>query len=481
MARGVGDGDDREARLDRLAVGQPHLGRRRVHRPARDRARPQQRRVRPGGGRQRECRADRRREDARPPHASVRPLRQQGRERRARRRSTPTTSATIVSSRRRRRRRATRRPRSAARACPSPRTGPVDDLAVEYVWRTCDRVRLARVEARAEAEDGVLVGRHVAAAPGHLLDHLLLARAGRLASRFQPGDGSNESIEKPSGTVSSTCSRRRVLLLGRHSERELLDDLRFGHGRAEGRVRERRLGEHERAQLPPRRWPRPVSFVLLSRRWKAGYAGSGGARGRARRRAGRETGASWKRERRPAEASRRADACGAARTTARIQASTCAAAAASAAATSAERGEDRKRVAVHGADQAGEPVAAEARHASAGTTRRGRRRASSRRRARRSAAASRRNRSRGATRSGRRRARSRTPRAASQTVKTESAAPSATRDERHDDEPRPAGRGLEPPRERARRGERVAEPARREHEHGDDREPERAALIAPSA
>src|SRR4029078_7362855 len=46
------------------------------------------------------------------------------------------------------------------------------------------------------------------------------------------------------------------------------------------------------------------------------------------------------------------------------------------------------------------------------------------------------------------------------------------RDERDDDEARPARRGLELPRERARRGERVAEPARREHEHGDDREPE---------
>ena len=49
-ALGVGHRDDREARLDRLAVGQPDVRRRVVDRAARDRRGAEQRRVRPGGG-----------------------------------------------------------------------------------------------------------------------------------------------------------------------------------------------------------------------------------------------------------------------------------------------------------------------------------------------------------------------------------------------------------------------------------------------
>ena len=81
---------------------------------------------------------------------------------------------------------------------------PVDDLAVRVRLPDAERVRLGRVGLREELEEGVLAGRHRAAGPGHLLDHGVLARAGRLRPRASSrATGTNESIEKPVGGVSS--------------------------------------------------------------------------------------------------------------------------------------------------------------------------------------------------------------------------------------------------------------------------------------
>ena len=125
--------------------------------------------------------------------------------RRARRASAPTTSAIDRERRRRRRRRTSSSPRSSAPACRSSRPGPVDDRAVGVRLPDAERVRLARVGAPEEREAGGLAGRHLAAVPRHLRDHRVLARAGLLRRRASsPAPAMNESIEKPSGGVSST-------------------------------------------------------------------------------------------------------------------------------------------------------------------------------------------------------------------------------------------------------------------------------------
>src|SRR5258707_794794 len=62
--------------------------------------------------------------------------------------------------------------------CAEPGAAQVDDLAVRVGLPHLERVGLVRAHAAVEAEDGVLVGRYLAAAPGHLLDHAFLTRAG---------------------------------------------------------------------------------------------------------------------------------------------------------------------------------------------------------------------------------------------------------------------------------------------------------------
>src|SRR5262249_12125475 len=71
VAVGVGDRDDREPRLDRLAVGQRDLGRRRVEHLVAERIRTEEDGVRPRGAGEREgSRGDR--DERKPPHASSR-------------------------------------------------------------------------------------------------------------------------------------------------------------------------------------------------------------------------------------------------------------------------------------------------------------------------------------------------------------------------------------------------------------------------
>ena len=52
-----------------------------------------------------------------------------------------------------------------------------------------------------ELEDRVLAARNVAACPGDLLDHAQSPRNRSVAGAVQPRVGTNESIEKPFGTV----------------------------------------------------------------------------------------------------------------------------------------------------------------------------------------------------------------------------------------------------------------------------------------
>ena len=89
---------------------------------------------------------------------------------------------------------------------------------------------------------------------------------------------------------------------------------------------------------------------------------------------------------------------------------------------------------------------------------------------------------RGSSRSGRSRWRSRTPTTASQTAAMETAAASASETSVTTTSRGPPAEASKRVVERARRRERVGEPARREHEQRDRAEPERLrALIAPAA
>ena len=123
---------------------------------------------------------------------------------------------------------------------------PVDDGAVGVGLldlRTCRSWRL--VGLGQELEDRVLLGRHAAAGlgarrPSRSPSGSRRPRPSRSTAprASSPAAGTNESIEKPSGTVSTTFVVLRVLLLGRDGEREDLPALRERDGRADaGRAR----------------------------------------------------------------------------------------------------------------------------------------------------------------------------------------------------------------------------------------------------
>ena len=79
------------------------------------------------------------------------------------------------------------------------------------------------------------------------IDRVLAASRLPARSRFQPGAASNESIEKPSGTVSSIVGGRRALLLGRHGEGELLSTFALATGGLTIACANAGVGEHASA------------------------------------------------------------------------------------------------------------------------------------------------------------------------------------------------------------------------------------------
>ena len=115
------------------------------------------------------------------------------------------TSATIVSvdvpPPAERRERFDRRRRSVGALGPRP----LDDLAVRIGLPDEERVRLRRVRAGVETEDRVLVGRRLAAGPGHLLNRLSSrpTRSTEPASSTAPAQARTSRSRTPAGTVSS--------------------------------------------------------------------------------------------------------------------------------------------------------------------------------------------------------------------------------------------------------------------------------------
>ena len=140
-----------------------------------------------------------------------------------------------------RRRRASSRPRSSAPGAaetPGPTSRRSCRPSTSAAPGTCTS-RLAD-GCGEELEQRVLLGRHVAARPRHLLDRRRSRPIRSAAStRFQPGLGTNESIEKPFGRVRTIFVVVRVLLLGRDREAVELQFVRQRDRRAHARVRRR--------------------------------------------------------------------------------------------------------------------------------------------------------------------------------------------------------------------------------------------------
>ena len=76
------------------------------------------------------------------------------------------------------------------------------------------------LSARPRSGTGELVGRHLAARPGALLDPVAFSPEPEVCDLpvRRPSSASNESIEKPSGSSSSDLRRVEVLLLGRRGQ-----------------------------------------------------------------------------------------------------------------------------------------------------------------------------------------------------------------------------------------------------------------------
>ena len=177
MPVGIGHGDDREPRLDRLVVRQLDVRRRSLKDDACRRNRLNQVRVRGRAARQpephRECGdGDQQRAPDATVHARSRPLDPPiNANPPASRPSTPTISATIVSSE-------TPPPPSesatsivGAGAGRGLRPGPIHDRTVRVDLLDLERVGLGRGRLRQELKQRVLTGWRAATGPGHLRDH----------------------------------------------------------------------------------------------------------------------------------------------------------------------------------------------------------------------------------------------------------------------------------------------------------------------
>ena len=259
LAVRVGDGDDREPRLDRLVVGQLDRSRRSVEHAAGRGHGLDQVGVGRGGTRQRQPDRERDQAEHAPPRgshtSSLSPARLPLMSSANRPAISPTHAEDQGDDRHDRDAAATERGLGLDRRGGvgiGLRARPVDDRTVGVGLLDLEGVGPRRGRLGEELEQRILPGGDVAPRPGHLRDHGAVARAGLLHDLVPARRRRHERVDrKPARHRHHDLGRPRAGLLGGHREAVQLELARQRHRRAHARVGRRGRGE-ERAPRAPR-------------------------------------------------------------------------------------------------------------------------------------------------------------------------------------------------------------------------------------